>query len=470
MLAQALFVIDRRQEIGVAPLPVERLREGQLGRLVSALDACRIDRVAELVEDITVAGILEFGLPLLPVVSVVVITETQGGTQPLGNDVQPLLVLQVRIERTPVVAAVSRSSDIGHRVVIGPLRVTAPVSVGGFHGEGRRGNLVDSRHQVVGSETGRPAALEEDSGDVEREFRRGREVEVDVRTDIPLRVFQLRGVVVRLGVVEESVGTVEVEHRIVAQLRVTTPETQVIGLREGHLAQGLLLPVDIGIDVGIGVVLEGIHFVGIVVGRESVVGAGLVERIGVGVRIDHLGQTECRIKATVVTHLDIEFLRGSALGFHVDHAVDRLEAVPGNGRGILEDRHRLDFVERERIDGTLESVDQNQDVVVRQRVLAAHGENGSVVVVEAAVLQRDESGQASVQGILQGNGTALADLVATDRDGRFRRCGIGLLKPVSEHHLLLGILALGESNPRSREQPYGHQNISSHNRVVLMVR
>ena len=107
---------------------------------------------------------------------------------------------------------------------------------------------------------------------------------------------------------------------------------------------------------------------------------------------------------------------GAAFGLDQDGAVGSLVAVQGRGRRVAQDGDGLHFVQRHVVDGAFNAVHQNQQVVFRGSLCAAHVHVGAISVIahKASILQGGQAQQATVEGIFQRNGCRLLQLFSAD--------------------------------------------------------
>ena len=140
-----------------------------------------------------------------------------------------------------------------------------------------------------------------------------------------------------------------------------------------------VLPVDVGVEVGIQPVADDVHL-RVVVDRAHARGYGcFVRHFGI-LRGTHVAGQAAQLGDGVVrAEGDFELLLFSALGGHEHHAVRTAAAVDGRCGGVLEHREALDVGRVDLAQVAFQAVDQHQGAAVgAERADAAHPEFGDV--------------------------------------------------------------------------------------------
>ena len=213
--------------------------------------------------------------------------------------------------------------------------------------------------------------------------------EVNVGTDIGLGIFQLRGPVLLFGISIEAAGISVVDLCVVLYLVCSTEEGEVgVGLVSCVL-EHFLLPIDVGIDIGIAAIQELLHF-GIGVGcGGTVVSTGAIERVGIVVGVDHVGRLRVELELVGVAGLEVVLtVLVAMLGLDKQHAVDGFVAVESHSSCILQDGDTFHFLDGEAVDGSFDAIDKDQDIAFACRLHATNIKRcaSTFLALEACVL------------------------------------------------------------------------------------
>ena len=312
--------------------------------------------------------------------------------------------------------------DLGDGIGVTEGLVAAPDPGRGLEGESAGRQVVDGGDGIVGREVGRPQGLLEQAEEVHRHKGRRREVEIDVGADIGFRLPQLR-IVVRLpGVLERAAHIDIVEIGIESDLFRTAVHRDIGVVFRGGVLESTVAPVLVRVEERVGTVLEEIQFLRSVRCGESVILPGMVESIGIGVTVHHIGEFGMELELVAVVRLDMRLAFGAAFGRHENGTIDTGMTQKRRCCRILENGHAFHFLDAEAVDGTFVAVDEDKDTLFVERVIAADIERSSLVLVagETALRQGRQSRQASIQGLGKVGRRSLLQFFARDGD-----CGGG---------------------------------------------
>ena len=175
-------------------------------------------------------------------------------------------------------------------------------------------------------------------------------------------------------------------------------------LRKRHLFHKELLPVDIGIDLGVGLHAHGLDLVGAVFQcRRGIHGIHrLVEHFGAGSGVDERQAFAGERETLLVTQVDPGRAVETAARVDKDNAVGTAYAVYGRGAGVFQDAERLDLQRVDVVERTLDTVDQDQRIgTARKGGDTADPELGVVLAGLARGLQCDDARQVAGQRLAQ---------------------------------------------------------------------
>ena len=352
-----------------------------------------------------------------------------------ARDRQPLAELlrdaQVRVDLAAPLVGITRGSELGYGVEPS-AREGAQLAVGIHRGDvgglGEVGRFEDRglrRSGVVGiGQVSLDAQL--DLGGAER-------IEGQVGRDVVPAVVGIRVVVGQLRVLVHAVlvviGQSDVVYGLVRSSRHIDVRRTVVAV----VAQDLVHPVHIGVEIGVGM-RAGLfdHFAAV----ERTAAArcrGFVRHLHVSGAIDEVGDLRRGRDAFGVAYGELRTPFQTALGVDDDDAVRSAHAVDGRGRSILEDRETLDIL---RID-----VGERAGHAVHERQRCAHaGRQGrdaadvDVRIVEsrlAGPLYGDQTGDTAGESLREVGGRHLEFI---DLDALLRADDADLfLYAVSDH-------------------------------------
>ena len=247
--------------------------------------------------------------------------------------------------------------------------------------------MVDSSCSIVSTDVGGPLGLLEHTEEVYRHESCVGDVEVEVGTNIGLRLAQLRIVVRQLGVLESTTHIGIIDIGIVLHLVRTSVHRNVCMVFLGSVLESKVAPVHVRIEVRVGTVFEEVKLLFSVCGRESVVATGMVESIGISVTVYHVCKFRVELELMTVVHLDVCLAFNATLCLHKYSTIDTLMAKKCRSGSIFEDGNALHFLYTEAVDGTLVAIDEDEDTFIAKRVIATNIKRGTLIFVarEAAL-------------------------------------------------------------------------------------
>ena len=315
---------------------------------------------------------------VFPIRSHLVIAHAERRAQPFGNGRQILTQGHVCPQAECMAFRIAPSLHQRYRVgSTAPGGVTSPQSVFRADRESGGRSGIQLAYQVVAAQS-RTAELVQGSHDVHLQFGSRSNVNVQVASQVGFRIlFLCRKSFRRIGVGIETASVLQVKHREVAQLGRTAAESQRSDIRLAPVTVNLVPPVDIRVVVRILSALEGIQFVLRIACRKPVVCPCLVHGHRIGIGIGHFRDTVLISESMIIRESDVAGFVFASLGHNVEHTVDTLVAIEGDGSGITQHRNRFNFFGRQvaqHIVGvvTLQSVNHYKDSVVSvQRLLSA---------------------------------------------------------------------------------------------------
>ncbi len=200
----------------------------------------------------------------------------------------------------------------------------------------------------------------------------------------------------------EAVAAQGVEHHKVPDVGAAPPEVKVVIGNGRGLFEYLVVPVHVGTEVGIAARAVGFQ-VGIGIARRfAIVLQALVVEPGVIVGTQKLRQMSGRMKALLRTEVHDQRTVTAPFGSDQQHAIGAPESVDGRCRRIFQERDRLNFVGNQLLVGTLEPIDQYQQVTARPEGADAPAQQrGRIVAGFSAALQHGQARQATKQGVGQ---------------------------------------------------------------------
>ena len=406
VVAEGAVVIDLRVEVELAPVPClgvvlhrlfgDLLREHQLAVLVAL--AGQVEgghRVAAFAEE-------RLGIP------------RAGGlyAQPLGNHVQILLDTDVEERAALVLHRVARvvEQHVGRNVAVrtrgGQLAARIAQRVHQRRGLGLRipepvgqGRL-DRLGAAVRLAHARALAHRHEARGAQIDLRRFREVDVDVGAEVIGVVADALAV---FAVVEGLVGRALLRHAQAGEVACDAAaalRADVLRVLERRGVEDHVLPVDVGIEVGVQSVADDVHL-RVVVDRAQSVGRGrLVGHFGILYGVHVLGQAAQLGDGVVRAEGDLELFLFAPLGGHEHHAVGAAAAIDGRRCGVLEHREALHVGRVDLAEVALQTVDEHERAAVgAERADAAHPEFGDVPARLAARLDGDHARDAAAEGI-----------------------------------------------------------------------
>ena len=211
------------------------------------------------------------------------------------------------------------------------------------------------------------------------DLRRLGQVDVDVGAEI---IGVVADALVVFAVVHALVGRRFLRHAQAGEIAGDVAAalcTDILRVLERGGVEDHVLPVDVGVEVGIQPVADDVHL-RVVVDRAHARGYGcFVRHFGI-LRGTHVAGQAAQLGDGVVrAEGDFELLLFSALGGHEHHAVRTAAAVDGRCGGVLEHREALDVGRVDLAQVAFQSVDQHQGAAVgAERADAAHPEFGDV--------------------------------------------------------------------------------------------
>ena len=134
----------------------------------------------------------------------------------------------------------------------------------------------------------------------------------------------------------------------------------IVCLLERGRVHNFVLPVDIGIHVGVKFILDNQHFYIVVSGFFSAYFHSFVCQQGIVVGANILGQALKLRNREVCPSGDLQFAFLTFFCGNEHHSVSTAHAVNGCCRGVFQDGETLDVGRVNRIDITFETVDKHQ--------------------------------------------------------------------------------------------------------------
>ena len=213
------------------------------------------------------------------------------------------------------------------------------------------------------------------------------DVEVEVGTNIGLRLAQLRIVVWLLGVLESTAYIGIINMGVVFHLVRTSVHRNVCMVFLGTILESKVAPVHVRVEVRIRTVFEEVKLLLGVCGRESVVVTSTVESIGISVTIYHVCEFRVELELMAVVHFDVCLAFNATFCLHKYSTIDTLMTKKCRSSSILENSNALHFLYTEAVDGTLVAIDEDENVFIVKRVIATNIKRGTLIFVarEAAL-------------------------------------------------------------------------------------
>ena len=427
VVAEGAVVVDLGVEVELAPVPcLGVVLYGGFGNLL---------REHQLTVLVAFAGQVEGRHAVAAFAEEVLRIPRSGslGAQSLGDHVERLLHADVEERAALVLHGVARivEQHVGRDVAVGTrggqlaariaqrvhqrrglgLRIPEPV---GQRGVQPAVGLAHARalvHRHVGRGT-------------QVDLRGLREVDVDVRAEV---VGVVADALVVFAVAEALVGRALLRHAQTGEVAGDASaalHAEVLRMLERDGVEDLLLPVDVGVEVGVETVADDLHLRVVIDAAHARSGGGFVGHFGILQGADVFGQAAQLGDGVVRTEGDLELLLLAALGCYENHAVGTAAAVYGRCGGILEDRETLDVGGVDLAQVALQAVDEHQGAAVgAERADTADPEFRNVASRLAARLDGDDArdtsaeriddvrgGHFELRGIDDGHGARNADL------------------------------------------------------------
>ena len=204
------------------------------------------------------------------------------------------------------------------------------------------------------------------------------------------------------GLAHDAVLVVDRGVEEVVDLLGSARHVEVEVLVEGAVLEQHVVPVDVGVDVGVESQFGSHDLLVAVIGLFAARGAGLVEGLHVGDAVGDLRNAGRGRGAELGAQVDGHFLRVAAV-FRGDdhHAVGSARTVEGRGRGVLEHRERLDGLGRDVVEhlvGDFHAVEDQQRRLSRSEGRdSADPEIGAVGARLARFLHGDHAGDLAAE-------------------------------------------------------------------------
>ena len=340
--------MEQQVEELAAPAAVRRrLRHvaGTLQQVEVELSGLRVAR----------AGTVEGGQPVVldGVLIVGVESEASGEVEALGDEREVLLQGDVGLDVVLPLVVIARLGRRDPRVDVVLVDGAHLDAVDRLDVVGALGGIVavavdDGREEGVVAEElppdlvvadARRVALVEVAADAELQQGGLRHVDVDVHAIVPALVVGV-GVIFVLQRVVGLVHTLVlgVGHRdVVAGRLATAAEVEVGAIAHGAVLEQEVLPVDVGVEVGVESLADDVELDGLIEHAEVAGDAGLVEIVGILEAVDELGGDGAGVVGRFHLAVDLHLAGLTVLGGDEDDAVSTLGAVDGRGRGVLQD-------------------------------------------------------------------------------------------------------------------------------------
>ncbi len=334
----------------------------------------------------------------VPVGGAVVQSDFEACRQAFQQSVQVLVELHVGIHIAGLRAGVAFACNHGYRVV-GIDGGSAPYIACRLHGESSRRHLVQGFEECA-CRLSRTVVFGEVAKEVQLHRGGGADGNIEVGTDVQLRIFELGGVAVvvvgrfQYSVVVEVVQLREIAHELAAPFG---REGEVVA--EAVVAQGFVPPVYIGISVGMALRAERLQLFCRITCGEPVVGQSFVQRRGVGVSVCQFGQPAGSAHRKLIGEVNLRFALFAAFGLYEDNAVGALDSVKGGRCGIFQHGDRFYFVGTDLVERTLKPVYQHQRGGGAARTVTAYPQRSGIVPRIAGILQHLQSGNQAVKHI-----------------------------------------------------------------------
>ena len=329
----------------------------------------------------------------------------------LGQEVQILLENDLAHDRRAVGLVVTRTEEsLGGVTHAGRRRTPAPLHLAEFvvternaNGRGDGVLLITCREElgglrleiVAGGDRTRLVGVGHVGTDFERQGRRLGERHVDVRAEVVARDVDV-GVVIRVGIVVEVTVVAQVACRHVVAGALATAAYVDRNLRVGgEFREELVEPVDIGIEVGIGMGFGHADLLG----RIEFAAVGLVVEAHVVGAVEQFGHVHQVRYTALDLHVDGRLLGDTLARGHEHDAVGGTYAVNGRRRCVLEHRDGLDLLDRQVGHRTLHTVHQYQRGARIERRDTADPEFGVVQTRLARTLHDHRTGDLTGQGV-----------------------------------------------------------------------
>ena len=277
--------------------------------------------------------------------------------------------------------------NLGNGVGITVCLVTTPYTCRGLIREGTGRQSVDGSCSIIGTEVGRPLGLLEHAEEIHRHKSSVGDVEVEIGTDIGLRLSQLRIVIGLLGVLEGTAHIGIIDMGVVFHLVRTSVHRNVCMVFLGSVLESKVAPVHVRIEVRVGTIFKEVKLLLGICGRESVVTTGIVEGIGIAVTVYHVCEFRVELELMAVVHFDACLAFCATLCLHQYGTIDTLMAKKCRSSGILEDGNALHFLYTEAVDGTLVAIDKDENAFIVNRVITTNVKRSTLIFVarEAAL-------------------------------------------------------------------------------------
>ena len=332
--------------------------------------------------------------------------------EPLHEEVEPLLELEIGLQGTVVRGVAPQRLDRGQGVEIVD-RGTRPRPVGVAHGINRAGVFGKVVPQVARGAVGVTAVFDP-APDIDLGLQETEEVHIEVRADIVAVDACVGQRIVGRGVVDSPLPHVAEQHEIAYGLVAARDRHVGIGIGRGLLGD-LAVPVHVGQSGDLVGRVIGCPNVAVVVAQRLVVKPGIVARTQRVLEVHGL------LHAAPDIDRDARAADTTALGRDPNHAVGAPHAEGSQRRGILQHLDPVDLGRREKLEIShigLEAVDidRQRRVVVGRH--AADTERSGIVAGFPVGLRHDEPRDTSVKHVVdigRGDGYLVS---RHGRDGR----------------------------------------------------
>ena len=322
--------------------------------------------------------------------------------QSLEDEVQVLFQGHVRPDLALMGLGETRTRSLGDQVEVTVRLAAAPYATLGLDGECQRRHLVQMPPRVVGTQVGNTVGLHEDGQDVRLDPGRRGNLEIHVGADIRLGILELGIPGALVGILVESAGVCIVQQRVIFHfVRTAVHRDESVRLACGIL-EDFVLPVDVGIDEGIGAVRKFLQF-GIRIGDVvAIVQPGDVQGLGIVVCTHHIGHLRVELDFVRSAGLEMEAAVGlAALGLDQEHAVDAFVSVHGHSGGVPEDGHTFHLFHHNTVDRAFQSIHKDEDGCLTGRLYATDIEGGAPLLfaLETGILDSGKAEQFAIKGI-----------------------------------------------------------------------